>query len=159
MAVAILEIANQICPNMHFPTYNSTGYTGIANQICPNMHFPTEHLSDCFTLYISTMNKPTDQFSHGERNPGGGVVNIEKNTLYERAKEITDETASQGLLNPFDSDCIDENIHNKQNIVHTLEENNENDPVVFSVGDNENDSAVFLARYVNMQTLQKFHIL
>ncbi|KYN21047.1 Putative nuclease HARBI1 [Trachymyrmex cornetzi] len=77
---------------------------------------------------------------------GGGVVNIEKNTLYERAKETMGETVSQGLLNSFDSDCIDENVYNKENIVYILEEDNENDPVVFSVRDNENDSAVFSVR-------------
>ncbi|KYN01805.1 hypothetical protein ALC62_07393 [Cyphomyrmex costatus] len=60
------------------------------------------------------------------------IIVKEKNTLYERAKEIMGETATQGLLNPFDSDYIDENVHNKENIIEILEEDNENDPAVFS---------------------------
>nr|XP_012216872.1 PREDICTED: RING finger protein PFF0165c-like isoform X2 [Linepithema humile] len=44
---------------------------------------------------------------------GGGVSNLEKNMLYERAKEIMGETATNGLLNPYDSDFI----YNKENII------------------------------------------
>ena len=46
---------------------------------------------------------------------GGGVVTLEKNPLFERAKEIIGETTVSGLSNPFDSDYVDTNstIDNK----------------------------------------------
>ncbi|XP_072750564.1 uncharacterized protein [Anoplolepis gracilipes] len=39
---------------------------------------------------------------------GGGVVDVKKNDLFERAREIMGETTVNGLSNPFDSDHIED---------------------------------------------------
>ncbi|XP_025995559.2 uncharacterized protein LOC113004993, partial [Solenopsis invicta] len=60
---------------------------------------------------------------------GGGVVNLKKNDLFERAREIMGETTVNGLSNPFDSDCIENvstvgNILQDKNKLSQKEENN-----------------------------------
>ncbi|XP_019888573.1 uncharacterized protein LOC109611251 [Ooceraea biroi] len=57
---------------------------------------------------------------------GGGVITLEKNNLFERAREIIGEVTVHGLINPFDSDFGKENISNST-VNNMLQEDNEND--------------------------------
>lgn len=70
---------------------------------------------------------------------GGGVVTLEKNPIFERAKEILGDTTVSGLANPFDSDYVDtigtvDNKLQKNTVIDLQDEDNENDPQeIFSI--------------------------
>lgn len=65
---------------------------------------------------------------------GGGTSNVTKDNLLERAKEIISETAIHGLINPFDSDCIDDNKENSFVGDILQEDDTSNQSDIFSVG-------------------------
>ncbi|XP_018377336.1 PREDICTED: uncharacterized protein LOC108757379 [Trachymyrmex cornetzi] len=64
---------------------------------------------------------------------GGGVLTLEKNPIFERAKEILGDTTVSGLANPFDSDYVDtigtvDNKLQENTVIDLQDEDNENDP-------------------------------